>query len=119
MRKEGLEPSPSCPDRFLRPARLPIPPLPQGARDRAGHRRRSIAHLGDERKAAIAQALATLDDDVRSALELTYFEGLTAPEISARLAIPIGTVRSRLARGLERLRALLQVTEKGAGAGHE
>ena len=45
VRKEGLEPSPSCPDRFLRPARLPIPPLPQEARDRAGHRRRSIAHL--------------------------------------------------------------------------
>lgn len=50
VRKEGFEPSPSCPDRFLRPARLPIPPLPQGARDRAGHRQRSITHLPHERK---------------------------------------------------------------------
>src|SRR5690606_38708759 len=33
VRKEGFEPSPSCPDRFLRPARLPIPPLPRGGRD--------------------------------------------------------------------------------------
>jgi RNA polymerase sigma-70 factor (ECF subfamily) len=75
-----------------------------------------VAPVGaqDERQAAIAQALGALDDDVRSALELTYFEGLTAPEISARTGIPIGTVRSRLARGLERLRALLQVLEKGA-----
>ncbi len=75
------------------------------------------ASAGDERQALIAQALAALDDDVRSALELTYYEGLTAPEISARLEIPIGTVRSRLARGLTRLRALLQVIEKGAGHG--
>lgn len=71
----------------------------------------------DERQAAIAQALMELDDDVRSALELTYFEGLTAPEISARTGVPIGTVRSRLARGLTRLRALLHGIEEGAGHG--
>jgi RNA polymerase sigma-70 factor (ECF subfamily) len=53
-----------------------------------------------ERELALRQALAELDEGVRSALELTYFWGLTATEISERTSVPEGTVRSRLARGL-------------------
>jgi len=56
---------------------------------------------------AVRDALATLDADVRAVLELTYFEGLTAEEIAARNGAPLGTVKSRLARGLTRLHALL------------
>ena len=57
-----------------------------------------------------------LDSDVRRALELTYFDGLTAVEISEREGIPIGTVRSRLARGIDQLRRLLTTL---TGASHD
>ncbi len=78
----------------------------------------STAHSearADERR-EITRSLAELDCDLRRVLELTYYEGLTALEISERDGTPVGTVRSRLARGLDQLRALLaQVTEQGDG----
>jgi RNA polymerase sigma-70 factor (ECF subfamily) len=52
----------------------------------------------------VRAALGDLGDDQRRVLELAYFEGLSCSEISARIATPIGTVKSRLAAGLERLR---------------
>jgi len=71
---------------------------------------------GAEERRDLLRALVALDGDVRRALELTYFDGLTAVEISDRDGTPIGTVRSRLARGIEQLRALL-TTLKGASDG--
>jgi RNA polymerase sigma-70 factor, ECF subfamily len=56
---------------------------------------------------AVRQALTRLEGDVRAVLEQTYFEGLSAREIAARSGIPEGTVRSRLARGLAALTAVL------------
>jgi RNA polymerase sigma-70 factor (ECF subfamily) len=52
----------------------------------------------------VRAAVAALGDDQRRVLELAYFEGLSCTEIAARIAIPIGTVKSRLAAGLGRLR---------------
>jgi RNA polymerase sigma-70 factor (ECF subfamily) len=52
----------------------------------------------------VRAALAALVDDQRRVLELAYFEGLSCSEIAAKIAIPIGTVKSRLAAGLARLR---------------
>jgi len=66
----------------------------------------------DERQLEVARALSDLDHDVRRVLELTYFDGLTAPEISAREGTAIGTVRSRLARGLDQLRRLLRTLDE-------
>ena len=60
---------------------------------------------------AVKEALERLPKDVREALDLTYFEGLTAKEIAERAGVPIGTVRSRLARGLAALGALLRPDE--------
>ena len=57
---------------------------------------------------AIVQALERLDADVRTVLELVYFRGLTGREIAERVGVPLGTVKSRLARGLEALEALLE-----------
>ncbi len=55
--------------------------------------------------ARVRTALASLGDDQRKVLELAYFEGLSCTEIAERIAIPVGTVKSRIAAGLERLRA--------------
>jgi RNA polymerase sigma-70 factor, ECF subfamily len=52
----------------------------------------------------VREVLAALGVDQRRVLELAYFEGLSCAEIAKRIAIPIGTVKSRLAAGLQRLR---------------
>lgn len=52
----------------------------------------------------VRAALAALPDEQRSVLELGYFGGLSSSEIAAELGIPIGTVKSRVARGLAQLR---------------
>jgi RNA polymerase sigma-70 factor (ECF subfamily) len=43
-------------------------------------------------------------------LELAYFEGLSSTEVAEQLAIPIGTVKSRTAAGLAKLRAAMHDT---------
>ncbi|MCX5745521.1 MAG: sigma-70 family RNA polymerase sigma factor [Proteobacteria bacterium] len=52
----------------------------------------------------VRQALAALKTDQRRVVELAYFEGLSCSEIATRIAIPLGTVKSRLAAGLDQLR---------------
>src|SRR5215208_4099212 len=52
----------------------------------------------------VRRALAELAQDQRRVLELAYFEGLSCTEIAERVAIPVGTVKSRIAAGLDRLR---------------
>jgi len=54
--------------------------------------------------ARIRAAVAALGAEHRAVIELAYFEGLSASEIAGRLAIPIGTVKSRLAAGMQRMR---------------
>jgi RNA polymerase sigma-70 factor (ECF subfamily) len=54
--------------------------------------------------ARIRAAVAELGPEQRKVVELAYFEGLSCSEIAARIEIPIGTVKSRLAAGLTRLR---------------
>lgn len=67
-----------------------------------------------ERMEAIArvrQALRTLTPIQRTAIALRYYGGLSEAEMAAALDIPRGTVKSRLAAGIGRLRALLGETE--------
>lgn len=54
--------------------------------------------------ARVRAALAELGPEQRRVLELAYFEGLSCTEIAARVSIPVGTVKSRIAAGLDRLR---------------
>lgn len=55
----------------------------------------------------VRAVLAELTPEQRQVVELAYFDGGSCSEIATRLAIPIGTVKSRLAAGLGRLRQLL------------
>lgn len=57
---------------------------------------------------AVRRALAGLPADQREAIELAYFEGLTHVEIAETLGLPLGTVKSRLRLGLEKMRSTLR-----------
>ncbi len=80
------------------------------ARERAAARpeaevepRELEARLELERR--VLDALQALREPYRSALFLRYCEGLAPAEIARRLGAPEGTVKTRLKRGLELLRA--------------
>jgi RNA polymerase sigma-70 factor (ECF subfamily) len=59
----------------------------------------------------IAEAFSGLSPEHRAVISAAYYEGRTVADISGRLQIPEGTVKSRLHYGLRTLRLLLQ--EKG------
>jgi RNA polymerase sigma-70 factor, ECF subfamily len=61
----------------------------------------------DETRRIVARALATLEIDLRIPVTLCDMEGLSYEEIARVVSCPIGTVRSRIHRGREKLRALL------------
>lgn len=64
-------------------------------------------------------ALASLPEDQRSILVAVYFDGLTYTEIAEGLSLPLGTVKSRAARGLEALREKLSGDESRLRTYHE
>lgn len=61
-----------------------------------------------EQQRMLLAALRQLPIDLQVALELFYFEQIRGPELATVLAVPEGTVRSRLRRGREILRERLQ-----------
>ena len=58
----------------------------------------------------VRKALAGLPTEQRQVLELGYFEGLSCSEIAEKLGTPIGTVKSRVAAALGKLRQYLGPT---------
>jgi RNA polymerase sigma-70 factor, ECF subfamily len=66
--------------------------------------------LGPDRD-RVRRVLAELPPEQRTVLELGYFEGLSSSEIADRVAAPIGTVKSRVAAGLNKLRAGLGLNQ--------
>lgn len=62
----------------------------------------------------LAEHVLKLDEPYRVVLLLRYFDGLPPRTIAARLGIPVATVRTRHARGLEKLRERLTRDRGGA-----
>jgi RNA polymerase sigma factor (sigma-70 family) len=60
--------------------------------------------------ALVRGALEQLPVDFREVIVLREIEGLSYKEIAAVVRVPIGTVMSRLARGRERLAAVLKLS---------
>ena len=57
---------------------------------------------------ALKRCLQHLEGDQRRAMLLAYFNGLTHEELAERLERPLGTVKSWLRRGLQRLKQCLE-----------
>jgi RNA polymerase sigma-70 factor, ECF subfamily len=55
----------------------------------------------------IVQALKAIPNEQRCAIELAYFEGLSHQEIANQLHTPLGTVKTRIRRGMQNLKTAL------------
>lgn len=60
--------------------------------------------VGDQLAGALHRAVAELPHDTQAILNLVYFKGMSLPEVASKMALPLGTVKSRLHRALRSLR---------------
>lgn len=68
--------------------------------------------LGGLRAERIREAVRALPPEQREVLALAFWGGLTQTEIAGRTGTPLGTVKSRVRLGMEKLRR--QLEEEGA-----
>jgi len=61
----------------------------------------------DERRRHVVEALGALPPEQRECVELAFFGGLTHTQIAERLQAPLGTVKSRILLGMNKLRQSL------------
>ena len=66
------------------------------------------AAISEEYESLMKSALSLLNADQRTILELSYYEGYTQAQISDRLGVPLGTVKTRMRQGLIKLRDYLK-----------
>ena len=88
-------------------ARTPSTPLDE-APDIADDRPSAIDTIvADESARQLHLCLDALDDKQRVAIRAAFFEGLTYAELAERQAVPLGTMKSWVRRGLLRLKDCL------------
>jgi RNA polymerase sigma-70 factor (ECF subfamily) len=92
-------------DARRRSARVPVVQVDDGGR-LPGAESDHQEELSD--RLLLAHALETLPTRAREVIELAFYSDLTQVEIAKRLALPLGTVKSDMRRGLQRLRAYLE-----------
>ena len=61
----------------------------------------------EEERATVREALNALPPAQREALNLAFFEDLTHEQVAAKLQVPLGTTKTRIRAGLQRLRVSL------------
>jgi len=70
----------------------------------------AAAVLADQR-AAVRHALADLPTEQRLAVQMAYFGGLTQQEIADALKQPLGTIKTRIRLGMQKLRLALVASQ--------
>ena len=63
--------------------------------------------MEQDRKRALEQAIRTLPEDMRAAIVLRDIQGYSYDEIADILSVNVGTIKSRISRGREKLREIL------------
>lgn len=66
-------------------------------------------------RALVREVLAQLPEDQRVVIELAYFHGLSSSEIAEHMGSPIGTVKSRTAAALGKLRTAMSADPSRSG----
>jgi RNA polymerase sigma-70 factor (ECF subfamily) len=102
----------ACLDELRRRGRRPVPGLPAGVEDRHDDAPGFDAAVVESM--SIDEALAELPEEYRVAVVLRDVEGMEYAEIAEVLDVPIGTVRSRIARGRQRLATRLSGNQEPA-----
>lgn len=75
--------------------------------------------LAEQKRARelLDRALDAMPFELRTVFILFELEGLTSPEIAELVGVPLGTVASRLRRGREKFREIVQRQTRARGAG--
>jgi RNA polymerase sigma-70 factor (ECF subfamily) len=94
-------------DAFRAAPRVPTPRAPvvdgEGEPEAAAANEADVDQLAD--RLLVARALEDLPARARQVIELAFYSDLTQTEIAERLGLPLGTVKSDMRRGLQRLRS--------------
>lgn len=67
----------------------------------------------NETMSFVLEVIRGLGEDQRACLEAAYFKGLTQQQISDHLQLPLGTVKTHIRAGLEKLRSAVAAHEAG------
>lgn len=89
----------------VEPADPALVPCETGAEDQ-------MVALADQR--ALAEAIGALPVEQAEALRAAYLRGRTLSQIATELQIPLGTVKTRVRLGLERLRRIVRAPKGGS-----
>lgn len=73
--------------------------------------------IASEERLAVQKALANLPPEQKLAIQLAYFGGYTQQEIAEGLRQPLGTVKTRIRLGMQKLRQLL-IEQQGEAGDH-
>ncbi len=76
----------------------------------------AVAAVVSDDRAAVRRALQVLPPEQRLAIHLAYFGGLTQQEIANKLGQPLGTVKTRIRLGMQKMRGALEDRRRDGGA---
>lgn len=93
-------------DRLRRAGRVPVPEPEEASKQVPAPTSTDAAETQDELD-RVRAAIARLDPDQQQLIQLTLVDGMTHAQAAEHLELPLGTVKSRVRRGLIKLRAEL------------